>query len=254
METEDVKVTVKDRVCWITLNRPEKLNSITVAMHKKIRETLDAQDDEVKCVIIKGEGGRAFSAGADITEIEKLNPEEAIEYSREGHKTILKILTYSKPVVALIEGYALGGGLELALACDFRLATNKSRFSFPETGLGLIPGWGGSVLLSKLMGPSKAKELLMTGNRIDSVTAMNYRIVHRIVSDDTMMEEVKAYIKPLTDGASQPMHEIKKQLLDLDYIKKKLDEESKAFGNLFKTDDYKEGLAAFKEKRKPSFK
>ena len=208
----------------------------------------------MKCVVIRGEGGRAFSAGADITEIEKLTPEEAVEYSGEGHKTILKILTYPKPVVALVQGYALGGGFELALACDFRLATEKSRFSFPETQLGLIPGWGGAILLSRLVGLSKAKEMLMTGKRIDSVTAMNHGLVNRIVSDATITEEVNAFIKPIIEGPSQPMHEIKKLLLDIDAVKGKLKDESVAFGGLVKTEDAHEGISAFKEKRKPEFR
>ncbi|MBW1858173.1 MAG: enoyl-CoA hydratase/isomerase family protein, partial [Deltaproteobacteria bacterium] len=139
METEDIQVEVKNRVCWITLNRPKKLNSLTIAMHDSIRSTLDDLDESVKCVVITGSGSRAFSAGADISEIDKLTPEEAENYSQEGHKTIMKILNYPKPVIAVIQGYALGGGLELALSCDFRLATENSRFGFPETKLGLIP-------------------------------------------------------------------------------------------------------------------
>jgi len=254
METEDIQVEVKNRVCWITLNRPKKLNSLTIAMHDSIRSTLDDLDESVKCVVITGSGSRAFSAGADISEIDKLTPEEAENYSQEGHKTIMKILNYPKPVIAVIQGYALGGGLELALSCDFRLATENSRFGFPETKLGLIPGWGGAILSSRLIGLSKAKELLMTGEYIRAPQALSLGLINKVIEAEKLLGDVNLFIEPFIDGSSQPMHEIKKLLLDRDMVEGKLLQESKAFGVLMGTFDAKEGIEAFKEKRKPQFK
>ena len=254
MTTDNIQVEVKNRVCWITLNRPKKMNSLTIAMHNSIRSTLDSLDESVKCVVFTGSGDRAFCAGADITEIDKLTPEEAETYSQEGHKTILKIMKYLKPVIAVIQGYALGGGLELALACDFRLATEKSRFGFPETKLGLIPGWGGSILSSRLIGPSKAKEMIMTGEYIRAPQALSVGLINKVIEDEKLMDEVNQFLEAFTEGPSQPMHEVKKLLLDSEYIEKKLLQESKAFGMLTGTFDAKEGIDAFKEKRKPEFK
>lgn len=254
METEDIQVKVKNRVCWITLNRPKKLNSLTIAMHGSIRSTLEELDKKVKCVVIRGSGSRAFSAGADISEIDKLTPEEAEEYSREGHKTILKILNYSKPVIAVIQGYALGGGLELALACDFRLATENSRFGFPETKLGLIPGWSGAYLFSCLIGISKAKELLMTGEYIRAPQALSLGLINKVIEEEKLLGDVNLFLEPFIEGASQSMDEIKKLLLNRELIEEKLLQESKAFGMLTGTSDAKEGIKAFKEKRKPAFK
>ena len=254
METKDIQITVQDRVCWITLNRPKKLNSISLAMHNSIRTTLDELDNNIKCVIITGTGGRAFSAGADISEIDELTPEEAEKYSREGHKTIIKLLQYPIPVVAVIQGYALGGGLEIAMACDFRLATEKSQFGLPETRLGLIPGWGGTYLLSRLIGVSKAKQMLMTGEYIRSDDALSLGLINKIIQDETLQEDVYKFLEPIINGPSQPMHEIKKLLLDSKLVEDKIVQESKAFSKLTDTSDAKEGIGAFKEKRKPQFK
>lgn len=253
MDNESIIVTIEDRICWITLNRPNKLNSLTMEMHKKIQSTLFGLGKNVKCVILQGSEGRAFSAGADITELEKLSPQEIIEYSQTGQKTILTILEYSKPVVAVVQGYALGGGLELAMACDFRLATEKSRFGLPEIRLGLIPGWGGVNLLNCLIGLSKAKELLITGEYLDSAEALKIGMINKIISDENLKDDVLKFVTPILAGPSQSMSALKRLLLDTKLVNTKLREESISFGELFDTEDAREGIIAFKEKRKPEF-
>jgi enoyl-CoA hydratase/carnithine racemase len=156
-----IKLTKKQTTTWITLNRPNKLNAINATMLKELSEALDTieKDADCRCVIITGEGERAFSTGADIIELQKLTQKTASEFSRKGQQVFNKVEALPKPVVAAINGYALGGGLELALTCDFRLASNQAELGFPEMKLGIIPGWGGTQRLPWIVGAAEAKRL-----------------------------------------------------------------------------------------------
>jgi len=252
-----VLVDVEDGVCWITLNRPDKLNSIVPEMLDMIGEALEAAESnrDVRCVVITGAGERAFCAGADVSYLSGLSSSEAEEtISRKGHGVIMKILRLSKPVVAAVNGYALGGGCELAAACDFRIASDKARFSQPEINLGLIPGWGGTQLLPRLVGATKAKEMLLTGAMMGAEEALQAGLVTKAVSADSFEEEVKAFAKSLVSGPPVALAEVKKLVnLALD-LEPGLDSEAEAFGRVLSTADFREGVAAFKDKRKPEFR
>jgi enoyl-CoA hydratase len=251
-----ILVKVDGGICWISLNRPDKLNCMTVEMHELIWGALDEAeaDGSIGCIVITGVGNRAFCAGADVSHLEKLSPNEAKEFSEKGHKTLTKILNCSKPVVAAVNGYALGGGCELAAACDFRIASEKARFGQPEINLGLVPGWGGTQLLQKIIGPARAKEVIMTGAMLNAQEAQQIGLVNKVVEADKLKEEVGAFAESLSRGPNIAVMEAKRLVnLSLE-LNEGLTEEANAFSKLFSTEDFKEGVAAFKEKRKPSFK
>ena len=255
MSEEPILVEIKEGVCWITLNRPDKLNSIDSKTMKRLFETIDEVEDDpnVRCVVIKG-SGRAFSAGADVDELMELTPEEAEELSRKGHETMMKISSMPKPVIAAINGYALGGGCELASACDIRIASEKAKFGQPEIKLGIIPGWGGTQLLTRLIGVGRAMELILTGRIIDAEEAYRMGLVNKVVPHDRLEEEVSELAKTLASGAPIAMAEAKRLVNLGGSLEVGLDEEAEAFGRLFATEDSREGFKAFKEKRTPSFK
>lgn len=255
-EEKPILEKVEEGICWITINRPDRLNSMTLEMHQLIYEALDGaeKDNTVGCIVITGAGNRAFCAGADVSQLGKLSPEEAKEFSEKGHQTLTKIYQHPKPVIAAVNGYALGGGCELAMACDLRIASEKARFGQPEINLGVVPGWGATQLLPRLIGPTRAKEMIMTGKMIDAQAAQQIGLLNKIVEADKLMEEVKDLAASLAKGPGIALMEAKK-LLNLDLrLDKGLTEEAKAFSRLFSTEDFREGVAAFKEKRKPSFK
>lgn len=255
-EDRPVLVKVEEGICWISLNRPDKLNSMTLEMHGLICEALDEaeKDDSVGCIVITGVGERAFCAGADISRFESMSPDEARTFSEKGHATVMKMLGHSKPVVAAINGYALGGGCELAMACDFRIASEKARFGQPEINLGLIPGWGSTQLLPRIIGPTKAEEMIMTGAMIKSQDALKIGLVNKVVEAEKLEDEVKSLAKSLIEGPGMALKEAKRMIRSSPGLQEGLTAESESFSKLFATEDFKEGLAAFKEKRKPSFK
>ncbi|RLI09607.1 crotonase [Candidatus Bathyarchaeota archaeon] len=255
-EEKPVLVKVEDGVCWISLNRPSKLNSIVPEMLDLIGEALDRAetDPSIRCVVITGVGDRAFCAGADVSFLSGLSSSEAEAVSRKGHQTFMKILRLPKPVVAAVNGYALGGGCELAAACDFRIASEKARFGQPEINLGLVPGWGGTQLLPRLIGVAKAKEMTMTGAMLSAEEALRAGLVNRVVAADRFEEEVKAFAATLVKGPPLALAKAKRLVNMSLAMKAGLDAEAEAFGRLFSTGDFKEGVAAFKEKRKPEFK
>ena len=251
-----VLVEVKEGVCWIRLNRPDKLNSMTLEMHDLIQRAMDdvVDDSSVGCIAFTGVGERAFCAGADIANFPELSPDGAKEFSEKGQKTVLKILSYPKPVIAAVNGYALGGGCELAAACDFRVASEKARFSQPEIGLGLIPGWGGTQLLPSLVGHAKAKELILTGAMVKAPEALQMGLVNEVVEPEKLEEAVGALAQKLVGGPAIALRKAKKLVNDSVRLAEGLSAEAEAFSELFATEDTREGVAAFLEKRKPDFK
>lgn len=250
-----VLVKKEDSVCWIRLNRPGKLNTIIPKMLDLLSEALDDAEDDpsVRCIVIKGTGGRAFCAGADITFLKRLSSSEAIDVSKKGHKTLMKIQNISKPVIAAIDGYALGGGCELAAACDFRVASDKSLFGQPEVNLGLIPGWGGTQLLPKLVGFTKAKEIIITGKILSAEEALKAGLINKVLALDNYEEELKTFITSLVKSPPLALAEAKK-LINIGLASEVgLNAEAEAFSGLFSTKDFEEGISAFSEKRKPIF-
>lgn len=253
---ENILTEKKGRAFYITINRPERLNSITREMLSTIETALTVADEDgdVRCIVITGAGDRAFSAGADVSSLREFSKEDAKEFSRRGHKTFMKILDLDKPVIAAINGYALGGGCELSAFCDLRIASDKAVFGQPEVNLGLIPGWGGTQMLTRLIGVSNAKELMMMGENISAQRAMELGLVNKILPSENFEEKVQEFVQKLTSKPPLSLKAIKSLINRNMDLKTTLDAEASEFCELFETEDLKEGLAAFKEKRKPEFK
>ncbi len=255
---ETIKIEREENIVWIVLNRPHRLNAFNDILVEELSEALDTveNDPSVRCVIITGEGDRAFSAGADITAFPKVTPVKAQEFSRRGQKVFSKIEEMSKPVIAAINGYALGGGLELALACDFRIASEHAELGTPEINLGIIPGWGGTQRLVRTVGLRNARRIVMFGERIKADEALKIGLVDKVVPFEKLREEAKALAKRLAEGPPIAMKYAKHALnfgsqVPLDVG---LRLEATLMALLFSTQDVKRGIEAFMSKRKPEFK
>ena len=255
---ETVKVEREKNIVWIILNRPHRLNAFNDVLMDELSEVLDTveTDASVRCVIITGEGDRAFSAGADITTFPKVTPVLAAEFSRKGQKVFSKIEELSKPVIAAINGYALGGGLELALTCDFRIASEHAEFGNPEINLGIIPGWGGTQRLVRIVGLRNAKRLVMLGDRIKADEALKIGLVDKVVPFEKLKDEARTLAQRLCEGPPIAMKYAKHALnfgsqVPLDFG---LRIEAGLMALLFSTQDLKRGIEAFMSRRKPEFK
>lgn len=254
VEEKPVLTEVKNNVIEITLNRPSKLNSITTEMLNFVAEAVEKAntDKAVRCIVITGAGDRAFSAGADIDEFSKLTSAQAFIYSQNGHRAMLRIRNSIKPVVAAINGFALGGGCELASWCDFRFASDKAKFGQPESNLGVIPGWGGTQILATLVGDQKAKELIVMGDLITSEEAKQIGLVDRVLPAAEFSVKIEELTAKLAVGSPTVIAAVKKLINPLPSAES-LKVEAEEFSKLFETKDYREGVTAFKEKRKPVF-
>jgi enoyl-CoA hydratase/3-hydroxyacyl-CoA dehydrogenase len=248
---------IEEPIAWIYLNRPERLNALNMEMIKELSQVLDELElnDKVRVLIITGTG-RAFSAGADITAFQGVTPFLGAVYVRRFQELFNKIELYTKPVIAALNGYTLGGGLELSMACDFRIASELAELGQPEINLGLIPGAGGTQRLPRLIGEGKAKEIIYTGERIPAKEALNLGLVNKVVPHDELLNEARRFALKLSE--KPPL-----ALLAAKYAVKfglesnlwsGLALESSLFGLLFSTEDFIEGVSAFLEKRKPKFK
>lgn len=254
-----IRLKKEHRVAVITLDHPP-VNALNPQLLKELRAMLDQleKDDDGQVVVITGAGSYAFSAGADVKELQGLGTKSAEELVKLGHGTFGRIATYPKPVIAAINNLTLGGGLELALACDLRISSDRARFGQPEVWLGLIPAWGGSTRLARLVGPARAKELIFTGQMINAQEAYRIGLVNKIVPDG---EEVRAAIDLgrtiITKGAPLAVREAKRVInegLEQSTIDGSLRVEAAAIGRLAQTSDLVEGITAFVEKRPPQFK
>jgi len=255
---ETIKVEREESTLWIILNRPHRLNTFNDVLIEELGDMLDTaeKDPSVKCVVITGDGDRAFSAGADVTMFPKATPLKAEEFSRAGQKTFGKVEEMTKPVIAAINGFALGGGLELALTCDFRIAAEHAELGSPEISLGLIPGWGGTQRLVRIVGLAKAKEMVMLGTRLKADEALKAGLVHKVVHYEKLRDEVREMAKKLAEGPPIAMKYAKHALnfgtqVPLDVG---LRLEAALMGLAFSTEDLKEGVEALMSKRKAEFK
>jgi enoyl-CoA hydratase/3-hydroxyacyl-CoA dehydrogenase len=255
---ETVKIEREQNILWITLNRAHRLNAFNDVLIEELNDALDTaeKDPSIRCVVITGDGDRAFSAGADVTMFPKATPVKAEEFSRMGQKTFGKIEEMSKPVVAAINGFALGGGLELALACDFRVAAEHAELGSPEIALGLIPGWGGTQRLVRLIGLARAKEIVMLGNRLKADEALRIGLVNKVVHYEKLRDETREMAKKLSEGPPVATKYAKHALNFGTQVPLEtgLRLEAGLMGLTFSTDDLKEGLEAFMAKRKAEFK
>ncbi len=250
-------VQIENNTCTITVNRPDKLN----ALNKTVIEELGAAIDEVinntsiRSAVITGSGAKAFVAGADISEFASLNASGGKALAQKGQDLVFtKIENSPKPIIAAVNGFALGGGCELAMSCHFRLASENAKFGQPEVNLGLIPGYGGTQRLVQLIGKGRAMELLMTGNMIDANTALQYGLVNHVVPQDELLTKAKNILELITSKAPLAVAGcIKAANAVFDENKNGYTVEINSFGELFDTADAKEGAAAFLEKRKANF-
>jgi enoyl-CoA hydratase/3-hydroxyacyl-CoA dehydrogenase len=254
---ETIIVRKEKPIAWIILNRPEKLNAINPKMLEELSRALDEleEDPDIRVVIVKG-SGRAFSAGADVTAFAGINPILAVKASRKFQELTLKMQFYTKPVIAAIHGYALGGGLELALSADFRIASEDAMLGQPEVNLGFIPGAGATQRLARIVGPARAKELIMTGDLIPAVEAYKMGLVNKVVKPEALDGEARSLAMKLAD---KPPLALMAAKLAVDMgleagLWPGLAMESQLFGILFSTEDVIEGVTAFLEKRRPKFK
>jgi enoyl-CoA hydratase len=248
----------KERIAIITINRPETLNALNEVTIQEILSRLKEakKDEEIRVIIIKGAGERAFCAGLDLRMMQKMNPVEAMRLMRLGQFLCDYIETLNKPVIAAINGYALGGGLELAMACDIRIASENVQIGQPEVTVGLIPGWGGTQRLPRYVGKGIAKYLIFTGRRVTAETAEKWGIINFVVSAKELDAKTKELALDLTTKPPIAI-ELSKALVNNSLETNQsigLWQEAEAFGIITSTEDFKEGISAFREKRKPKFK
>jgi enoyl-CoA hydratase len=248
---------VADRVATLMVNRPDKLNALNDATIAELGNAIDQirVDDSVAGVLLTG-AGRAFVAGADISELSNQSPILAKARARAGQDVFRRFETSPKPVIAAVNGFALGGGCELAMACHIRIASDAAKFGQPESKLGLLPGYGGSQRLPRLVGKGRANQLLLTGEIIDAAEAYRIGLVNKVVAGDQLMNEARAMMKTIL--ANGPLAvalciEAVDRGLQMP-LEEGLVLEANHFGLLAATDDMREGTRAFMEKRAPSFK
>ncbi|MCD6282750.1 enoyl-CoA hydratase/isomerase family protein [bacterium] len=257
MEFNNLLLEVKDGLAVLTINRPDKLNALNNEVMREIKAAFEhiRDNDEIKAVVVTGAGDKAFVAGADITEIHTLDQSSGAHFAQQGHDIFTLIEKLPKPVIAAVNGFALGGGCELAMACHVRLANENARFGQPEVGLGITPGYGGTQRLPRLVGKGRALEMILSGNMVRANEAHAMGLVNHVYPADELMDKaeelargimskgpaaVAMCIRLVNEGLDMPLDDAKAH-------------EAKLFGEICATGDMKEGTKAFMEKRKPNF-
>jgi len=256
MNFETLKFEIKEQVAYLSFCRPQALNALNLKVLKELEYCLThINPKQVRVLILKGDGDKAFVAGADIKEMSSLNPEQAKAFSQKGQKVFSLIEELPQPVIALIQGFALGGGLELALACDILIIEQNAKIGLPEVSLSLLPAFGGTQRLSRSVGLYKAKEMIFTGNFYTAKEALDMGLASQVVQKEELLktaEQVAHTLKKRGPIAIQKSKELIHKSRDLN-LEQGLKEEAIKFSELFKFQDSKEGMEAFIEKRKPTF-
>lgn len=253
-----IVLTQSGTVATLTINRPEKLNALNRQTLNDLHKSLEQlkSDTSVRCVIITGSGTKAFVAGADIAEFADFNQAEGTALSREGHDLVFTYIEqYPKPIIAAVNGFALGGGLELALSCHIRLFSDTAKVGLPEVTLGLIPGYGGTQRLAQLIGKGKATELICTAEFINAQDALAWGIANALHSPDQLMAQAQAMAERISKNSPTAIsHAL--QVIQAGHAASNsgLLAETQHFGACFTSQDFKEGVNAFLNKRKPDFK
>jgi enoyl-CoA hydratase len=257
MDYKNILFSVGEGVATLTFNRPKALNAMNSETMAEFLAAVNVckADETIKVLVLTGAGDRAFVAGADISEMQSLRPQEALAFMEAGHETLRQMEIMPKPVIAAVNGFALGGGTEISLACDIRFASEKAVFGQPEILIGLIPGWGGTQRLSRIIGMGRAKELILGGDRIDAKRAYEIGLVNRIFPADQLLPETLAFARKL---AAMPGFAVKMAKHSINFgcdlaLDNALRLEVECCAQCFSTDDQKEGMKAFLEKRKPVF-
>lgn len=250
-------VDTVDQICTITINRPDKLNALNRTVIEELGQAIEAagNDASVRGIIITGAGPKSFVAGADISEFQALDTEGGASLAQKGQDLVFnKIERSTKPVIAAVNGFALGGGCELAMSCHIRIASDNAKFGQPEVNLGLIPGYGGTQRLVQLVGKGKALELMMSANMIDAAEAHRLGLVNHVTSPEQLIEESRKLLQTiLSKGPNAVSRVIAAVNAHFDHTKDGYAEEIRLFGECFGTDEMKEGVSAFLEKRKAKF-
>ncbi|MBS3816063.1 MAG: enoyl-CoA hydratase/isomerase family protein [Candidatus Thermoplasmatota archaeon] len=249
-----IEIEREDHITVIKLNNPP-VNAVCRELLDELDEKLDeVKDDESRAVIMTGKG-KAFVGGADIKQMKEMDPKEAREFSQKGQSVLNRIENFPKPVIAAVNGFALGGGTEIAMSCDFIIASEKAQFGQPEVGLGLIPGFGGTQRLARLIGMGPAKELIFTGKNIDAEEAKRLGLANHVVEADELMDFSFEIAEEICSNAPLALEYAKSSMNK--GIEVSLDEglkiESEQFERCFKTEDHEKGLEAFIEKREADF-
>lgn len=258
MSFQFLKIDDSSLVWTVQISRVEALNALNQQVLQELAqlfEKVEAAFPNCRGVVLTGAGEKAFVAGADIRELNQLQPPQAFEFAQKGQKILRSIEKLSVPVVAAVNGFALGGGFELALACDWIVASENAKFGLPEVSLGVIPGFGGTVRLSRLVGTAVARQLIFSGEMISSVRAGELGIALKVVPQANLIEEAKNTLKLALERAPLAVARSKKSVMetfDLD-VDQAMRIEALHFSDLFRSKDMKEGTGAFLEKRKPSF-
>lgn len=260
-EYKNIKLESRENGLWLlTVNRPEALNALNSALLNEMadacRQLSEMSLEDAKALVITGAGEKSFVAGADIKEMLDMNEDQALQFGKRGQSIFHELNLLKIPVIAAVNGFALGGGLELALACDFMIASENAKFGLPEVSLGLIPGFGGTVRLARAVGIRKARELTYTGEMITAAQALELGLVNQVVPLAELMPTTLKKIDMILQRSPLAVAEAKKSInqgYDLE-TESALENEAQIFGSLFTSKDTKEGTRAFVEKRKPVFK
>jgi enoyl-CoA hydratase len=251
-----ITTSLADNILTVTINRPDKLNAINRSVMDDISKVVDEiyHNNHIRSAVITGSGSKAFIAGADIAEFHGLGKEEGMALAKTGQDVFFKIENSPKPIVAAVNGFALGGGCELAMSCHFRIASTNAKFGQPEVNLGLIPGYGGTQRLTQLVGKGRAMELIMTGAIIDANTALQYGLVNHVCSPEDLMTTATSILSTINTKAPLALG---KAIAAINAVYSETKDgyivELTGFGDSFATEDMKEGAAAFLEKRKATF-
>ena len=256
MQKNYLQIKIQNKIAWIKINREEKLNALNISMLEEIRKNLIdlGKNKNVLVLVIIGSGDKAFVAGADIAEFSKYDKNKGLELAKKGQKNVLDLIeNFPKPIIAAINGYALGGGLELAMACHMRVAVNTAKMGLPEVSLGLIPGYGGTQRLTKLVGKTNAMEMILSGEMIDSQKALNLRLVNKVVERNNLFSSITELAKKIMRNSPNA---IANAITSINAAQKNVEGfeiEKEKFSECFESKDFKEGVSAFLNKRRPSF-
>lgn len=258
MAYENITTAQEDRINIITINRPKQLNALNKATIQELHDALEAanKDESTRAIILTGSGEKAFVAGADIKEFANFNVEQGQELAANGQEVLFNFVqNLSTPVIAAVNGFALGGGLELAMASHIRVASDNAKLGLPEVSLGVIPGYGGTQRLAQLVGRGKAMELITTAGMIDAKSAEQWGLVNHVVAQEELMGLAMKIAKKICNNSGSAIKSAIKAV-NANYVDglNGFNVEITEFGNCFGTEEFKEGTSAFLEKRKPEFK